>query len=78
MTFAYDVAYAARLRDWDLIDKALADQGARLDICMARSKADGERLPPLDAPDPVTMHDLPPGALIVVDIDPFGNRKLRP
>lgn len=78
MSLLYDIAHAARLRDWSAIDRALDNQLPSLDVCMARSAADGETLPDLDAPDPVTVHDLPPGALVVTSIGVSGTRKWEP
>lgn len=75
----YLIARAATLRDWAEVDAILAD--ARDQLPIAQGRTDAHRQlgvePKAPAPNPVTMHDLPPGALIVVDIDPYGNRKLR-
>lgn len=62
-----EIACAAKMRDWDAVDRALEEM--RLDACEAvmRGFADArfkmkleEPMPALDRPSPVTIHDLSP------------------
>lgn len=84
MSYAYRIAHAAASRDWAAIDAALdawvADRPSiAVGVAKAQRDASGQpdTLPPLDKPDPVTIHDLPPGTPHEVRIDgPAKVRKL--
>lgn len=60
-----EIACAARMRDWSAIDRALDDlallgrESVMRGFNDARKRRGGEKLPPLDRPNVVTIHDLP-------------------
>ncbi len=57
------IARATKQRDWETIDAVLEEQRLLGNSSVMAGFRDAlghsTRLPPLDAPDPVTIHDLP-------------------
>lgn len=67
MSLLYEMSLATFRRDWDALDRLVIQHSPSLDVCRARSAVQGESLDALQAPDPMTMHDVPldtPGMIV--------------